>query len=200
MSKANVPYDSPQITEVTLSDLKPMSDDENARMHNPRNIGMIVDSLQEVGSGRSLLVDENNKIIAGNGTYDAAAEAGLERVWIVDAPADVLVARRRSDFTSEEQKTRAALYDNRTAEVAEWRPEVMRELRSEGLTEGMWTDGELDSMLHTVAPIPDATEQEEPELPAEHMVEIYCTAAVLDDILPTLERWRTLPDVKIDIS
>lgn len=38
-----------------LKDLTP--DKRNARKHNPRNIGMIVDSLHEVGAARSIVID-----------------------------------------------------------------------------------------------------------------------------------------------
>ena len=50
---------------ASLADLKP--DLANARAHNPRNIGMIADALQQVGAARSIVVDEDNVILAGNG-------------------------------------------------------------------------------------------------------------------------------------
>ena len=46
---------------------------------------MIVDSLQRDGFGRSILIDENDTVLAGNATIDAAAEAGIERVRIIEA-------------------------------------------------------------------------------------------------------------------
>lgn len=99
-------------------------DDDNARRHNPRNIGMIGNALQEVGAGRSIVIDEFNVVLAGNGTLEAAGQVGIENLLIVDAPGDMLVAVRRSGLT-DAQKKKLALYDNRTAELAEWDTNVL---------------------------------------------------------------------------
>ena len=66
----------------TLSDLKP--DTLNARKHNPRNLSMIEQSLRQVGAARSGVIDEDGTILAGNGTYEALAAAGIERVRVVE--------------------------------------------------------------------------------------------------------------------
>ena len=61
----------------TLADLK--QDQENARKHNPRNIGMIVKAINEVGVARSGVIDEYGNILAGNGTFEALSEAGIKK-------------------------------------------------------------------------------------------------------------------------
>ena len=48
----------------SIADLTP--DPANRRKHNPRNIGMIVESLQKVGAARSIVIDEQGNILAGN--------------------------------------------------------------------------------------------------------------------------------------
>jgi len=101
----------------TLNDLIP--DPDNARLHNDRNIGMIVDAIGEVGLSRSIVIDENDVILAGNGVTEAARKAGKSKVMVVDADGDTLVAVRRSGLSDEEKK-RLALYDNRTGELAAW--------------------------------------------------------------------------------
>ena len=58
-----------------IKDLTP--DPENRRAHNPRNLGMVVDALHAVGAARSIVIDEDNVILAGNGVTEAAAEAGV---------------------------------------------------------------------------------------------------------------------------
>ena len=69
---------SPTRRRVTsLADLTP--DPRNARTHTPRNVGMIVDALHEVGAARSIVIDEDGVILAGNATAEAAAEAGMYR-------------------------------------------------------------------------------------------------------------------------
>lgn len=101
----------------SIGDLKP--DQQNRRKHNPRNVGMIVDALHEVGAARSIVIDEEGNILAGSATIEAAAEAGIEKVLVVDADGETIIAVRRSGLTPE-QKRRLALFDNRTAELATW--------------------------------------------------------------------------------
>lgn len=96
-------------TEIKhLSDLHP--DQRNARKHNPRNIGMVADSLREVGAARSGVIDEDGNILAGNGTWEALAEAGIERVKVVEADGNEWVVVRRKGLT-EEQKRKLSLYE-----------------------------------------------------------------------------------------
>jgi hypothetical protein len=118
---------------------------------------MIEDSLQEVGAARSIVIDENNRILAGNQTTEAAANVGLEDVMIVDAPGDKLVAVRRSNLT-EQQKTRLALWDNRSAEVATWSSEMLAKMQQEdeALLQGLFRADELEAILGDLAQEPVA--------------------------------------------
>lgn len=124
-------------------------DARNARKHNPRNIGMIADALQEVGAARSIVIDEHGNILAGNGTIDAAAQAGIERLRVIDTDGDEIIAVRRSGLSAK-QKKRLALFDNRTAETAEWDVDVLAEFSSDKLLEGMFYTDELDAILATL--------------------------------------------------
>ena len=65
-----------------IQDLKP--DPENARKHGNRNLAMMIDSLEEVGAGRSIVIDEDNIVLAGNGLLEAAAKAGIEKMQVVE--------------------------------------------------------------------------------------------------------------------
>lgn len=132
------------MNDAHLKDLRP--DPLNARAHNPRNVGMLVDALHEVGTGRSIVLDENNVVLAGNATIEAAAEAGIENVIIVDVDGKSLVAVRRTGLTPE-QKQRLALYDNRVAELASWDAEALASLNDAGLLDDLFYDDELDRLL-----------------------------------------------------
>lgn len=129
-----------------LKDLKP--DPKNARKHTPRNVGTIVDALHEVGAGRSIVIDENNVVLAGNATIEAAAEAGIEKVQVVDADGETIIAVRRSNLTPK-QKTRLALFDNRAAELAEWDSDILKTLEPEEIGD-LFTDAELAELLKIV--------------------------------------------------
>lgn len=135
----------PAATDVSIDTLIP--DPKNARKRTARNLEMIESSLREVGTGRAISIDEENVIIAGNGTVQAAKNVGLTKVHIVDVDADTLVAVRRKGLTPE-QKKRMALQDNRSAELAEWDGDVLKAMRDEGLgLDDLFTKKELDGIL-----------------------------------------------------
>lgn len=121
-AKRAINKESSEVQSTTLSSLR--QDAKNARRHNSRNLGMIETSLRQVGAARSGVIDENGVILAGNGTYEALARAGIEKVKVVEADGNEWVVVKRSGL-SEEQKRLLALADNRSAELAEWDPEVL---------------------------------------------------------------------------
>jgi hypothetical protein len=138
-----------------------VADPENRRKHNPRNIGMVVDALHKVGAARSIVIDEDNVILAGNGVTEAAAEAGITRVRVVEAAGDELIAVRRSGLTAE-QKRALAIYDNRTAELAQWNPEQLGADAAAGLDLSPWfTDAEAARLIGGPPDFQPGTEDEQ---------------------------------------
>ena len=130
---------------MMLEDLK--QDPVNARKHNPRNVNMIVNSIQELGCGRSILIDENGKILAGNATYEALIEAGINKVRVVEGSGDEIVAVQRNDLTKLE-KARLSLFDNRASELAEWDTEVLETLATvNNLFDNIFSDKEMAILL-----------------------------------------------------
>lgn len=102
-----------------IGDLK--QDTANPRRHNPRNLKVITESLQKVGFARSIVIDEDNNILAGNGVIEGAAIAGIEKVVEIEADGETVIAVRRRGLT-DEQKQALKYYDNRAGELAEWDP------------------------------------------------------------------------------
>jgi len=155
------------LTEITkIADLTP--DRENARRHGERNVGMIVDALHEVGAARSIVIDEDGLILAGNATIEAAAIAGIERVRVVDADGETIIAVRRKGLTAEAKK-RLALFDNRTAELADWNPDQLLADLEGGLDlSGLFGKDELDILL---ADMPELAEFREYDESVEDEVE-----------------------------
>ena len=75
-------------------------------------------SFSEVGAGRSILIDKNGNIIAGNKSQKAAMAAGIKRVRVVEATGDELIAVKRTDVDINSEKGRKmALLDNLTTQV-----------------------------------------------------------------------------------
>lgn len=129
----------------TIADLTP--DARNPRKRGQRAAGMLVNSLHEVGAARSIVIDEAGNILAGNGTVEAAAEAGIERVQVVDVDGETLVAVRRSGLTAK-QKRRLAILDNRTGELAEWDAATLAAIAQEGVElDDLWDRDELGALL-----------------------------------------------------
>lgn len=104
----------------------------NANEHTARNIGLIADALQHVGAARSIVIDEDGVVLAGNGVVEAAAQVGIERVKVVEADGNEIVAVRRRGLT-EEQKIKLALYDNRASDFSRWNPDVLRAIAEKGV-------------------------------------------------------------------
>ncbi|MFH1731267.1 MAG: hypothetical protein ABIF82_06425 [Planctomycetota bacterium] len=128
-------------------------DPANRRRHNPRNIGMVVDALHQVGAARSIVIDEDDGILAGNGVTEAAAEAGSTKVRVIEARGDEIIAVRRRGLTAE-QKRALAIYDNRTAELAEWDADQLQADLAAGLDLKPWfSDEELAKMTGTFQPV-----------------------------------------------
>jgi hypothetical protein len=91
---------------------------------------LIERSLSEFGAGRSIVVDENGVILAGNGTVEAAAALGIDKVIMVPTDGNTLVAVQRTDLTPA-QKAEYGIADNRTSDLSVFDPEVLRSLVEE---------------------------------------------------------------------
>jgi ParB-like chromosome segregation protein Spo0J len=152
----------------SLDALKP--DPRNARMHSQDNLDLITGSLKEVGAARSIVIDEDNVILAGNATVAAARAAGLRNVQVVEADGETVIAVRRSGLTPE-QKRRLALFDNRAAELADWDREMLLSLAQDTDLTGLWTDDDLSALLGEV---PQIAFPEYDESAAEEVAHVTC--------------------------
>lgn len=110
---------------ATLKDLRP--DPRNARKRTDRSASLIQESLQRFGAARSIVIDEDGRILAGNGTVEGAKAAGISKVRIIETEGDEIVAVRRTGLT-EEQKIGLALADNRSSDLSEWDGLMLQQL------------------------------------------------------------------------
>ena len=75
-------------------------------------------SFKEMGAGRSILIDKNGNIIAGNKSQKAAIAAGIKKVRIIETTGDELVAVKRTDVDIDSAEGRKMAYlDNLTTQV-----------------------------------------------------------------------------------
>lgn len=101
-------------------------DSRNYRKHNDRNKELIRKSLNECGAGRSIVIDNNNEIIAGNGIYEQAKELGI-KTKIIETDGSELVVVKRTDLSTEDEKRRKlAIMDNSTSDSSEFDIELLK--------------------------------------------------------------------------
>lgn len=68
-------------------------DKRNYRIHDDQNKRLIKKSLDEYGAGRSIVIDNENEIIGGNGVFEAW---GNKPVKIVETDGSELVVVKRT--------------------------------------------------------------------------------------------------------
>lgn len=99
-----------------LSDLIP--DDKNFNTGSEYGNSLIKKSFRKFGAGRSILIDKNNRIIAGNKSVENAAAIGLEDVQIVESDGKKIIAVKRTDIDLDSPEGREmALADNASAKA-----------------------------------------------------------------------------------
>lgn len=127
---------------------------------------MVEKSLHTYGAGRSILVDRNGQIIAGNKTTEAAAAIGLEGVKVVQTDGRELVVVQRTDLDLDEDAAarELAIVDNRAGELGlEWDAEVLAELGAEVDLEPFFRRDELARLMGEDIPDPSELWQGMPE-------------------------------------
>lgn len=102
--------------EASIDSLIP--DDKNFNKGTEFGEHLMDESLRKFGLGRSILIDKNNRIIAGNKTAEKAADIGFDNVIIVETNGNSLVAVKRTDIDLDSAKGRElALADNATSKA-----------------------------------------------------------------------------------
>lgn len=139
-----------KVKTAKLSDLMP--DKRNANQGTERGLRMLDDSLRKYGAGRSILVDKDGNVIAGNKTLERAVAVGMgiDNVIIVETDGTQLVAVKRMDIAIDSKRGRElALADNRVAEInLDWDAHVLSALAAEGVDlAALWSDKELALIL-----------------------------------------------------
>lgn len=94
------------------------TDSRNYRIHGDKNKALINKSLSECGAGRSILIDKDDVIIAGNGVYEQAQALGL-KIRVIESDGSELIAVKRTDLTTEDERRKLlAVADNKTSDMS----------------------------------------------------------------------------------
>ncbi len=129
--------------QVKISELTP--DDINANKGTQRGASLLEKSLREYGAGRSVLVDREGRIIAGNKTVEAAGSIGLEDAVMVESDGNQIVVVKRTDLSLDSPAGRGlAIADNRVQEVGlSWDMEALEKIGEEIDLSEFWFEEEL---------------------------------------------------------
>lgn len=102
---------------MELKDIK--QDKRNYRIHNDKNLSLIKKSINEVGFGRSIVIDSENEIIAGNGVASQLDEN--TKIKVIETDGSELVVVKRTDLkTNDEKRKQLAIMDNSTSDSSEF--------------------------------------------------------------------------------
>ena len=134
----------PKITETDISKLTP--DPNNARKRTPLSASVIRKSIEQFGMTRSIVLDENGVILAGNGAFEEAGQLGIERVIVVETTGNEIVAVKRTNLTAE-QKTQYAIADNTASDFSTWDFDILNELTQEVDLSEFFPDDKLNELL-----------------------------------------------------
>lgn len=144
-------------------------DGNNANAGTARGQKMVGESVRDHGFGRSIVVDENFRVIAGNKTLKAAIASGAKSIRVIDSDGAELIVHRRTDLNLETDQAaqRLAIADNRTSEIGlEWDPFAMMKAADGGMDlSAYFTPKELGAITAAARGQSSATD-EVPDLPA----------------------------------
>lgn len=152
---------------TSINNLK--ADHKNARKRTDRSAELIKESLERYGAARSIVIDEENRILAGNGTVEGAKAAGIKNVRIIETEGDEIIAIRRTGLT-EDEKIGLALADNRTSDLSEWDQEMLHRLSAEHDISAWFNNDDLEGILQseTEQIAPEDFEEVDDDIETEH--------------------------------
>lgn len=105
-----------KIIETNIESLVP--DNKNFNKGTEYGDRLMDESLRKFGLARSIVIDKNNRIIAGNKTAEKAADIGFTDVLVVEVDGNQLVAVKRKDIDLDSANGRElALADNATSKA-----------------------------------------------------------------------------------
>ena len=100
-------------------------DKNNFRVHSEENKALIKKSVDELGAGRSIVIDGENNIVAGNATFEAWGDKPIK---VIETAGEELIVVKRTDLkTSDKKRKLLALADNQTSDLSEFNMELVED-------------------------------------------------------------------------
>lgn len=109
---------------MEVKDLK--FDKRNYRRHNETNQALIKKSINDVGFGRSVVIDAENEIICGNGVVSQVAKN--TPIKVIETNGSELIVVKRIDLKTDDAKRKQlAVMDNSTSDSSDFDLDVLKE-------------------------------------------------------------------------
>lgn len=136
-------------------------DKRNYRKHNDKNKELINKSLKECGAGRSIVIDNEDNIIAGNGIYEQAQKLGIKTKVIETDGSELVVVKRTDLQTDDDKRKQLAVMDNSTSDSSEFDFELLNEdfetelltewgIESENIEDEIISDNDYNDLLNEI--------------------------------------------------
>ena len=107
---------------MQVKDLK--FDERNYRIHSEKNKELIRKSINECGLARSVVIDNENCLIGGNGVVSQLDKNTPIRVIETDG-SELVVVKRTDLNTDDEKRKKLAVMDNSTSDSSEFDLELL---------------------------------------------------------------------------
>lgn len=159
-----------------------IQDDHNFNKGTEKGKELIEKSFRELGAGRSVLIDKDNRIIGGNKAQVGAIASGIKKVRVIETDGTELIAVKRTDISLDTEKGRKmAMADNATQEAdLSWdKDEIEKAKQDFGLVPDDWgvelpTGGGIPLELQDEDLIPDKLDNIQGEDRTEMQRVIIC--------------------------
>ena len=119
MSKDKQPKDPAEQGKQIKTAADLIQDKHNYRKHSDTNKARIKKSIDEAGLGRSVVIDADGVLIAGNGVQQVIDKDTPVRVIETDGT-ELVVVKRTDLHTDDPRRKTLALADNATSDDVEW--------------------------------------------------------------------------------
>jgi len=145
---------------VNINDLT--SDAANVRKRDDRARSALSNSIKQFGPARSIVIDADDIVRAGNGTLEQAKAAGITKVRVIESDGSELIAVKRSDMTGSDAVA-YAIADNRISDLSTFDDEALAQQLQAVATECSieaigFNDDELADMLSAITNDAEAAE------------------------------------------
>lgn len=130
---------------MKVEDLK--FDKRNYRKHDDKNRELIKKSINEVGFGRSIVIDNENEIVCGNGVVSQIAKS--TPIKVIETNGSELIVVKRTDLnTNDEKRKQLAIMDNSASDTSSFDMALLKE------------DFELETLKNFGVPVVEINEDE----------------------------------------